>query len=95
MRQQAHHVVELVAQRLITADEVAIAVGERGRGSVETPGAAQIEKHRATPEKRLNVAVEVGGIVLAERGQELPLAARPLQKRTCRGREPLAACLAQ
>ena len=89
------HLIDVIAQRLIAADEIAIAVEQRGRAPAEQAGTVEIEKYGSAAKKRFPVAAEFARVEPAERGEDLPLAARPLEKRTRRRRSQIGGDPAQ
>jgi hypothetical protein len=68
-----------VADGLVAADQIAIAVGQKDAMAREPARPEQVEKDRAAAEERLEVAAELRWIEAPERGQQLALAACPLQ----------------
>src|SRR5581483_3076469 len=71
----------IVAHRFVAADEIRVRIDQDDVVAVETAGAEEIEKDRAAPEERFDVAVERLRIEPAELRQQLSLATDPLQER--------------
>ena len=74
------YVLDVVADRQVTPDQVWIQVGKLRAPALEVAAVEQVEEHGATAKKRLDVARELLGIVGAELGEQLSFAAGPLQQ---------------
>jgi hypothetical protein len=75
-----------IAQRQVAADEIGIDVREMHRTAVENPRRVQMKEDGAAADERLDVSPELGGIVLRQRREQLPLAPCPFQQRARRRR---------
>jgi len=69
-------------QHPIAADQIRVVVDKPRRSARETARGMEIEEHRTAAEERFDVAGKPERVIAAERGEELPFAARPFQQRT-------------
>ena len=79
--EQLNHRFPIVQQLQPAPDEVGVDVRQVNLAAVQSSGTSEVEEHRAAAQKRFVVVAEVLGVVLAEGGQQLPLAAGPFQER--------------
>src|SRR4030095_11102548 len=82
--QRRHDPRGIVAHGAVTADQIAIAVGEHHTSAVQRARGVQIEEDGAAADEGLVVGAELPRVETPERREELPLAASPLEERTDR-----------
>ena len=78
--QRLDHGIRVVAYDTVTANQIWIHVRQADSPALEPARGVQIEEDGTTANERLDIPIEVRGVVLAQHWQELPLPAGPFQK---------------
>ena len=79
--QALDHAFGLLRQRPVGADEIRVVVDEPNGNPVQPSGGGEVEEERAAPEKGFGIRRQMPRHESPQLRQQLPLAARPLQKR--------------
>ncbi len=86
-RQDRDHTIGVITHRPVATDQVGVDVAQPGAAAFEPACGVEVEKNGAAADERLEVALELGGVVLPQGRKELPLATGPLEQRASRGEE--------